>query len=141
VAARSTDALPAPADPSANPDAAIDAAPVLDPGALDRLLGFAGGDAEFVVQLVDTFIEDAVGQLDRMAAAIASGSMPDLVLAAHSLKSNSANAGAAQLASICRALEADARDGLVPDAEARVAQARAAFDAARVALLAGREAS
>jgi len=141
VAARSTDALPAPADPSANPDAAINAAPVLDPGALDRLLSFAGGDAEFVVQLVDTFIEDAVGQLDRMAAAIASGSMPDLVLAAHSLKSNSANAGAAQLATICRALEADARDGLVPDAEARVAQARAAFDAARLALLAGREAS
>ncbi len=143
VATPSSAVVPATADAPvvAAPDDAIDAEPVLDPGALDRLLQFGGGDSEFVNQLVDTFIEDATGQLDRMATAVASGSMPDLVLAAHSLKSNSANAGAARLAAICRSLEADARGGTVPAAGARVAQATAAFEDARDALLAGREVS
>jgi PAS domain S-box-containing protein len=111
-------------------------APVLDPAAMDRLLSLAGGDQGFVDQLVATFIEDAQGQLERMEAAVKSGSMPDLVLASHSLKSNSANAGAARLSAICKSLEADARTGTVPEAVERVAQARAAFDEVRAALAA-----
>lgn len=99
----------------------------LDPAALDRLLDFAGGDAEFVDELIATYLDDAVDQLARMAAAARSGSTADLVIAAHSLKTNSANVGAARLSDLCRSLEADARSGDVPDAVARVEAAEAEF--------------
>jgi HPt (histidine-containing phosphotransfer) domain-containing protein len=113
----------------------------LDPTAFDRLLDFAGGDADFVTELIDTFLEDAVTQLQRMADAARAGAIGELLIASHSLKTNSANVGAMQLSALCRLLEADARSGEVPDAVARVEGAEGAFAAARAELLELRSAS
>jgi HPt (histidine-containing phosphotransfer) domain-containing protein len=113
----------------------------LDPAALDRLLDFAGGDAGFVAELIDTFLEDAITQLQRMAEAARVGAIQELLIASHSLKTNSANVGAMQLSALCRSLEADARSGEVPDAVARVEDAGGAFAAARAGLLELRTAS
>ena len=99
----------------------------LDPAALDRLRELAGNDEDFVRELLTTYLEDAVGQLARMRAAAEAGDQPALVMASHSLKSNSANVGAIQLADLCRALEADARAGVVAAAIDRVIAAEAAF--------------
>lgn len=59
---------------------------------------------------------------------------------AHSLKSSSANVGAAALAEACRSLEADGRTGVVPDLADRVADCDRQFTDVRAALLAERAA-
>ena len=111
---------------------------VLDPVALRYLLEVTGGDIAFIDELVDTFIDDAVVQLDAMRAAAPRGDIEALVRPAHSLKSNSANVGATRLADLCRDLETDARAGAVEDAPARVSALRVEFAAVREALLAER---
>ncbi len=96
--------------------------------------------SEFLDELVDTYLEDAPGQIAQMRDAAAVGAQADLVRPAHSLKSNSANMGAEALAGMCRALEASARDGVADDAAARVAAIEAEFAVVRGELLATRDA-
>jgi HPt (histidine-containing phosphotransfer) domain-containing protein len=113
---------------------------ILDPGAFDQLLDITGGELEFVDELIDTYIEDGEAQLGAMRIAAAAGDVGAIVRPAHSLKSSSANVGAKALETLCRSLEADAGSGALPDAAGRVAEAAAAFELARDALLAEREA-
>jgi HPt (histidine-containing phosphotransfer) domain-containing protein len=108
--------------------------PVVDPAAIDRLLEMTGGDPEFLRELIATYLEDAVTQLEAMRDAAARDDAEALVRPAHSLKSNSASMGADHLANLCRALEADARAGRLDGAAERVAEASAEFDLVRVAL-------
>ena len=108
----------------------------VDPAALDRLLEMTGGDPEFLDELVQAFLEDAVVQLEAMRAAAEAGSAADLVRPSHSLKSNSANMGAERLAEQCRGLETDARVGAVERAAERVAEAAAEFERVRTELVA-----
>lgn len=103
----------------------------VDPAAIDRLLEMTGGDPEFLDELVQTYLEDAVVQLDAMRTAADGGSAEAMVRPAHSLKSNSASMGAEHLAEQCRALEADARSGTVVQAAERVAEATAEFERVR----------
>ena len=114
--------------------------PTIDQAAFDHLLEITGNDLEFVDELIDTYLADASVQLDAMQAAASSGDAAALVGPAHSLKSSSANVGAIALADICRALEAAARTGVVPDAMERVADCGQAFADARSALLQARAA-
>lgn len=112
--------------------------PVLDPGAIERLLEITGGDRGFVDELVDTYLDDAVTQLAALDRAIEAADVGELVRPAHSLKSNSDNVGAVALTTLCRSLEADARSGSVSGAADRVAAIAQAFDAVRAGLLAER---
>ena len=103
-----------------------------------NLLDMTGGDAEFVDELVDTYLEDGERQVEALRAAVESGSVDDLVRPAHSLKSSSLNVGALRLGGLCRTLEEASRNGEVPHAAEWVAQVAAAFAEARQALLAER---
>jgi HPt (histidine-containing phosphotransfer) domain-containing protein len=114
--------------------------PTFDQAAFDHLLEITGNDLEFVDELIDTYLADASLQLEAMQAAASSGDAAALVRPAHSLKSSSANVGAMALADICRALEAAARTGDVPDASERVADCDRALADARATLLAARAA-
>jgi HPt (histidine-containing phosphotransfer) domain-containing protein len=91
----------------------------------------AAGDPEFVDELIHTFYEDAVTQLEAMRQAAAAGSGEALVRPAHSLKGNSATVGAGRLSELCQRLEADARSGVVDDVIERVAEAAAEFEQVR----------
>ncbi len=113
--------------------------PAVDPAAFAHLLEITGDDLEFVDELIDTYLEDGAVQLEAMRNAALTADTAAMVRPAHSLKSSSANVGAMALAEICRAIEADARDGGVPDA-AHVAACDRAFAEARAALLAARAA-
>ena len=113
-----------------------EAARSVDPAALDRLLEMTGGDPEFLDELIQTYLDDAVVQLEGMRAAADTDSPEDLVRPAHSLKGNSANVGAARLEELCRQLEADARAGSVEGATERVAAAGAEFERVRAELAA-----
>ena len=110
----------------------------LDPNAMARLLEITGGDQGFVDELVDTFVEDATAQIASLRLAADAGSVDAIVRPAHSLKSNAANVGATVLEELSRALEIDARGGVVPDMAERVAGVDAEFASVREALLAGR---
>jgi histidine phosphotransfer protein HptB len=61
--------------------------------------------AEFVAELVDTFIEEASGMLAELRSARAENQAERFRRAAHSLKSNSNTFGASKLAALARALE------------------------------------
>ncbi len=112
--------------------------PEIDPDGFARLAELAGGDEVFLDELVDTYALDGEDQVARLRAACADADMPAIVIAAHSLKTNSANVGATGVAELASAFEADARAGSVDPGSARVEAIAAAFEAARAALLAMR---
>ena len=111
----------------------------VDPAALEAMLEMVGGDVDFLDELVDTFLEDAVIQLEAMRKA-ALVDAESLVRPAHSMKTNSANMGATVLAQLCRDLETEARSGSLEKAGERVAAAESEFAAVRIELLALRAA-
>ncbi|MBN2148025.1 MAG: response regulator [Anaerolineales bacterium] len=72
---------------------------------LQKIRGLAGEDQDFMLEIIDTYLEDAPGLLNRMREAARSNDAAELRLTAHSLKSNSAEFGASTLAGLCRELE------------------------------------
>jgi len=82
--------------------------PVLDLNTFNALKESTGED--FVGELIDAFLEDAVTQLDEMKNAIASNDADTFRRAAHSLKSNAATFGAADLQALARELEMMGRE-------------------------------
>ena len=61
--------------------------------------------AEFVAELVNTFLEEAPQMLAELRAAQAAGAADEFRRAAHSLKSNGHTFGALRLGEMARALE------------------------------------
>ena len=79
------------------PDATI------DPATFEELQATAGAD--FVKELVDTFLEEAPSMLSELRETFASGDSEAFRRAAHSLKSNSNTFGALSLGAMARELE------------------------------------
>jgi HPt (histidine-containing phosphotransfer) domain-containing protein len=95
-------------------------APVIDAATFAELQSAAGAD--FVAELVGTFLEEAPGMLAELRSARAAGDGERFRRAAHSLKSNSHTFGAQALGALARELELR---GLAAEA----AQDAAALDA------------
>jgi len=76
---------------------------VIDPQAIAKILQIA--DHAFVVEMIDTYSEDAFNFMVQIENAYDSGNAEILRHAAHSLKSISASMGAMELSNICRTLE------------------------------------
>ncbi len=87
--------------------------PVIDENTFGELLETTG--AEFVGELVGTFLDEAPQILAGLRAAQASASADAFRRAAHSLKSNANTFGALRLGELARALELG---GLVADTTA-----------------------
>jgi len=115
-----------------------DAGRPIDWGTYDALLKMTGDDHEFVDDLIDTYLSDAVDQLAALDAAIGAADAAALTRPAHSLKSSSVNVGALDLGRVGRELEEQGRAGRLEGAAERVADARRQFEAVREALLARR---
>ena len=77
--------------------------PVIDQAVYAELQDTAG--AEFVAELVDTFLEEAPGMLAELRSARADAHAERFRRAAHSLKSNGNTFGALKLAALARELE------------------------------------
>jgi HPt (histidine-containing phosphotransfer) domain-containing protein len=88
--------------------------PAIDRATFDELKDTAG--AEFVVELVDTFLLEAPRMLADLRGALAAGDADRFRRAAHSLKSNSNTFGAATLGTMAKKLELG---GLAPVALAQ----------------------
>ena len=77
--------------------------PLIDAATFGELQANAGAD--FVVELVQTFAEEAPQILDELRSAFEAGAAERFRRAAHSLKSNSNTFGASRLAEMARSLE------------------------------------
>jgi histidine phosphotransfer protein HptB len=78
-------------------------APTIDRATFEELKATTG--AEFALELVDTFLQEAPVMLGDMRAALAAKDADKFRRAAHSLKSNSNTFGALTLAAMARELE------------------------------------
>jgi len=110
----------------------------LDPAALENLYEMVGGDAEFVVELIDTFLQDA----PQMLKDIQSLGSVDIEIpgrAAHSLKSNGTEFGAHTLSALCQELETMCKTGIVPGADELVGRITAEYAQVKVELETARQ--
>lgn len=64
-----------------------------------------GNEPDFATEFLGFFVEDGLMYLHNMQQALATGDTLTLKLAAHTLKSSSAQIGALQLAAYCREIE------------------------------------
>jgi HPt (histidine-containing phosphotransfer) domain-containing protein len=101
--------------------------PIIDEQVFAELQASAG--AEFVVELVDSFLEDAPQGLAALRAASATSDAAAFRRHAHSLKSNGATFGAMAFADAARALEQAPLAELGAAAPARVEALAAMFEA------------
>jgi HPt (histidine-containing phosphotransfer) domain-containing protein len=84
--------------------------PVLDAAVVAELRDATGGDDEFVLDLVATFVEETQANIDGIAAAADARDVTAIVRPAHTLKSSSASVGAMRLSAICRDIETAGRE-------------------------------
>jgi HPt (histidine-containing phosphotransfer) domain-containing protein len=87
---------------------------LIDRATFDALKETVG--AEFLVELVDTFLAEAPAMIAEMRHALAADYADQFRRAAHSLKSNSNTFGAVRLAEMARALEHGGLDSVRADA-------------------------
>ena len=102
----------------------------IDPHTFDELQAHAGAD--FVLELVETFADEAPHLLAELRAALASQAAERFRRAAHSLKSNSSTFGATRRAAMAPELElgglaqgAAPVDALAPEIDATIAALQA----------------
>jgi HPt (histidine-containing phosphotransfer) domain-containing protein len=77
--------------------------PIIDRPTFENLQATAGAD--FVQELVETFLSEAPRMLDELRSALAAGDAERFRRTAHSLKSNSNTFGALKLGSMAKGLE------------------------------------
>ena len=79
---------------------------VIDQGALDGLRSLTSATRpNFLMELIDLFIEDSPAKIARMREALARADAVALASAAHALKSSSANLGARRMHALCELIE------------------------------------
>jgi HPt (histidine-containing phosphotransfer) domain-containing protein len=100
--------------------------PVIDRATLDALASTT--DREFVVELIDTFLEDAPQLLASLNTALGAGDAEAFRRAAHSLKSNGASLGAMTFSASAKDLEMMGKAGDLQGAQTKVEGLRAEFE-------------
>jgi signal transduction histidine kinase/DNA-binding response OmpR family regulator/HPt (histidine-containing phosphotransfer) domain-containing protein/PAS domain-containing protein len=115
-------------------------AALLDPTALENLISMLGGEFEFLVELIDSFLEDAPQLLIELEQHVKAGDAAGVRQVAHSLKSNGADFGATTFSNLCKELEMIGRSGTVDGAADLAAQIVAEYDRVEAALTAIRQA-
>ncbi len=99
--------------------------PTIDPGTLEALASTT--DAQFVHELIDTFLDDAPSLLENLETALSAGDAETFRRAAHSLKSNGASLGAMPFSTSAKALEMIGKSGDLTGAADKVEQLQAEF--------------
>jgi HPt (histidine-containing phosphotransfer) domain-containing protein len=103
----------------------------IDPVALQNLSELVGGDEDFLLELLGTFLEDAPKLITDIERAIQQNDAGALRLAAHTLKSNSADFGAMTLSELSKKLEMMGRDEMLAGAADLMPPVRQEFEKAK----------
>jgi HPt (histidine-containing phosphotransfer) domain-containing protein len=96
------------------------------------------GDAEFVADLLETFMTDAPAMLNQIDSAIGNADAGTVRRIAHTLKSNAATFGAGALSEACRELEHAAKGGDLGGAPGLAQAIRAEYEWAHTELSAAK---
>jgi CheY-like chemotaxis protein len=106
----------------------LESMPILDDASIAMLRDpDLGGEPEFLVEVVDAFLDDAPPRLETIKSTLASGDGDGLGRAAHSLKGSSGNFGAARLQALCADVEQCARAGQLGGLEPLVERLEAEY--------------
>lgn len=101
----------------------------IDSGALDKLRELVGGEETDLLELVESFLEEGPSIMQDMWSSCHASDHSAVRRAAHSLKSNARDMGAADLSQICAQVEARCASG-EPASLAQIGDAQRAFDVA-----------
>ncbi|BCG96839.1 Hpt domain-containing protein [Mesorhizobium sp. 131-2-1] len=101
----------------------------IDRGALVKLRELVGGDEADLLELVESFLEEGPSIMREMWSSGRASDQAAARRAAHSLKSNARDIGAAELSQICARVEVRCASGEPADL-AEIGDAQRAFDAA-----------
>jgi signal transduction histidine kinase/DNA-binding response OmpR family regulator/HPt (histidine-containing phosphotransfer) domain-containing protein/PAS domain-containing protein len=119
------------------PSGALDPGPdaaVLDPKALENLLSMLGGEFSYLVELIDSFLEDAPQLLAELDRSVEGGDSAGVRLVAHSLKSNGADFGATTFSNLCKELEMVGKSGALNGVAGLATQVGVEYGKVEVAL-------
>ena len=95
---------------------------VLNLKALENLLSVLGGEFSYLVELINSFLEDAPQLLAELGRSIESGDVAGTQRGAHSLKSNGTDFGATTFSNLCKELELMAKAGMLDGADGLLAR-------------------
>jgi CheY-like chemotaxis protein/HPt (histidine-containing phosphotransfer) domain-containing protein len=115
-------------------ESAGDTSQILDPDAVATLLELVGGEKALVVELIDSFLEEAPPLFTQLRNSVEQSDAAGLRMAAHTLKSSSTDFGATTLAELCRELEEMGKNGTLEGAAELVAQAEAEYERVQTGL-------
>ena len=88
------------------------ARPVLDPAVIESLRQLTPpGEPDVLKEVLQLFLEDVPGRIDRLRSAWRSGDAAAVQRAAHSLKGSAGNIGADDLLAVCRQLDEHGKAG------------------------------
>jgi HPt (histidine-containing phosphotransfer) domain-containing protein len=104
----------------------------IDPKVFEELKENVGAD--FVGELIETFLTDAPRMFAEMHQALGTGDAEGFRRAAHSLKSNSATFGALPLSALAKELEMMGKAGALDGASGKLTQLEAEYKKAEDAL-------
>lgn len=99
----------------------------IDLDTFDSLLETVGGDREFLAELMVTYFDDTIPLFAAMHQASAAQDAELLRRSAHSLKSNSANFGALELARLCLEIEQAGKQGSFAGVAEQISQAETEY--------------
>jgi signal transduction histidine kinase/DNA-binding response OmpR family regulator/HPt (histidine-containing phosphotransfer) domain-containing protein/HAMP domain-containing protein len=94
----------------------------------DSIENLTGGDDEFTLEILNAFLEDAPSMLNQMKQGVENNEPGELRIAAHSLKSNSADLGAETLRELCKEAELMGKQGELDGADKLVTLAIAEYE-------------
>ncbi len=101
---------------------------ILDQSALNQLLRLVGGEKDHLVELIDSFLQDANPLLISLYQSLERSDFEGLRRAAHTLKSSSRDFGATGLAELCQLLEAKAKVELLDGTTELMEQIEAEYE-------------
>ncbi|MFN7964384.1 MAG: response regulator [Acidobacteriota bacterium] len=136
ASAPTTDTSTAPATANGEPASGEDNPGVLDPTALDAIRGRGPSGPKILERVVRTFLTDTPANIEQLRAAVASGDTVTAHRLAHTLKSSAATVGAVQLATLCKALELQAKSGECPLSSEAIESVATEYRSAESALVA-----
>jgi HPt (histidine-containing phosphotransfer) domain-containing protein len=105
--------------------------PILEASVLSELQTLG---PDVVAEIFDVFLADVPSRLVNLRQAVDDRSLDLLLREAHGLKGSALGIGAFRLASLCAAIEHDARDGHLDRAAARSSELESQFAEVRTAL-------
>jgi PAS domain S-box-containing protein len=116
------------------PPPASDPALTLDSEAFQTLVGLCDADTEFLVSVIDAFLQDAAARITTLCDALDTGDLATVKRVAHNLKSGSAHIGALRMVELCHRLELSDETTTSPPAATLVQQLVAEVELVQQAL-------